>query len=56
MTREDRQRGEIGVAFDRGDWARVVVLAREHLVEYPEDSVVRDLAERAGRLRDPWSW
>jgi hypothetical protein len=30
-----------------GHYARVLVLAREHLAEFPDDDDVRDAAERA---------
>jgi hypothetical protein len=52
MTREVRQRDEISAAFARGDLSRALVLAREHLLEFPNDSYVRGVAERAARLME----
>ena len=50
MGRRERQREQVVKALDRGHVARALVLAREHLREFPGDVVVRDLAEKAERL------
>jgi len=47
MSRRERQQQHIASALERGHYARVLVLAREHLAEFPEDEDVRDAAERA---------
>jgi len=52
MSRRERQQQEIALALDRGHYARVVVLAREHLAEYPEDGVVRAAAAIAREARE----
>jgi hypothetical protein len=52
MARDARQREEIVAALARGEAARALVLALEHLREFPEDEVVRDAAERAEQLFD----
>jgi len=49
MTREQRQRSEITATFDEGQLARALVLAAEHLAEFPDDSVVRQVAQTAAR-------
>jgi len=50
MSRRKRQQNEIVRALERGDVARALVLAGEHLREYPEDVVVQEVAEQAERL------
>jgi len=50
MSRRERQQEQILRALARGHLARALVLAREHLREYPEDIVVRDAAVKAERL------
>ena len=47
MTRRERQQQHIASALERGHYARVLVLAREHLAEFPEDDGVRKAAEVA---------
>jgi hypothetical protein len=47
MTRRERQQQQVGLALERGHYARVLVLAREHLAEYPDDEDVRKAAEVA---------
>ena len=47
MSRRERQREQIAAALGRGHYARVLVLAREHLVEYPDDETVELAAARA---------
>ena len=47
MSRRERQQQHIVSALERGHYARVLVLAREHLAEYPEDDAVREAAESA---------
>ena len=47
MSRRERQQRHIAAALERGHYARVLVLAREHLAEFPGDDEVRDAAERA---------
>jgi hypothetical protein len=44
MDRRERQQLQIAGALDRQHYARVLVLAREHLAEYPEDDVVKAAA------------
>jgi len=57
MSRRERQQQHIAAALERGHYARVLVLAREHLAEYPGDEDVREAAEAAyvawERPRDP---
>jgi hypothetical protein len=50
MSRRERQQAQVLRALERGHVARSLVLAREHLCEFPDDTVVRDAAERAARL------
>jgi len=47
MTRKERQAAEITATFDEGQLARALVLAAEHLAEFPDDSVVREVAQSA---------
>jgi hypothetical protein len=49
MSRQERQRDEISAALDAGDCARVLVLAREHLAEFPSDEDVKVFAAEARR-------
>jgi len=57
VSRRERQQQHITAALERGHFARVLVLAREHLAEYPDDDGVREAAEAARvaweRPRDP---
>jgi hypothetical protein len=48
MSRRERQQEQVARALERGHYARVLVLAREHLAEFPGDDVVRAAAETAG--------
>jgi len=50
MSRRKRQQEEVARALERGDVARALVLAGEHLREYPDDVVVQEVAEQAERL------
>jgi len=43
--RKYRQQRAIVAALARGDVARALALAHEHLLEYPDDAVVRVLVE-----------
>ena len=43
-TRRKRQLAEIEAEAARGDVVRALDLAREHLVEFPADADVRELA------------
>ena len=47
MSRRERQQQHIAAALERGHYARVLVLAREHLAEFPDDDEVRAAAESA---------
>jgi hypothetical protein len=51
MDRRERQQLQIAAALDRRHYARVLVLAREHLAEYPDDDVVKAAAAIA---HDAW--
>jgi hypothetical protein len=50
MSRRERQQEQVVRALERGHAARALVLAREHLREFPDDVVVRDAAAEAERL------
>jgi hypothetical protein len=50
MTRQDRQREEISSAFEQGRLTRALELALEHLVDFPDDTQARSIAQRASRL------
>ena len=52
MIRQARQRDEIAAALARGEIARVLVLGREHLDEFPGDLAVRDAVEKAAQRLD----
>lgn len=52
MSRHERQRAQILLAESQGQYARVLVLSREHLAEFPGDSQVRAAAESAARHID----
>jgi len=47
MSRRERQQQQVASALARGHYARVLVLAREHLAEFPGDDDVRRAAEAA---------
>jgi hypothetical protein len=47
VSRQERQRQQIARALERRHFARVLVLCREHLVEFPDDLEVRAVAEQA---------
>ncbi|HTL84054.1 MAG TPA: hypothetical protein VL856_02660 [Acidimicrobiia bacterium] len=51
MTRRERQQQQVALALEREHYARVLVLAREHLAEFPDDDDVRHAAEVA---RNAW--
>jgi hypothetical protein len=53
MSRRERQQQHIAAALERGHYARVLVLAREHLAEYPDDDGVREAAETARTVWPP---
>jgi hypothetical protein len=42
VTRRERQREQIRAAIARDHFARALVLAREHLAEFPDDDIVRE--------------
>ena len=48
MPRDVRQRAEILATIRAGDLGRALVLATEHLLEFPDDEVVRDALRAAG--------
>jgi len=47
VGRRERQQQQIEAALARGHYARVLVLAREHLHEFPDDDDVRAAADAA---------
>ena len=49
MSRRERQCDEIRSALTRGQYARVLVLSREHLAEFPDDDDVQAAAAEARR-------
>jgi hypothetical protein len=51
VGRRERQQQQIEAALARGHYARVLVLAREHLAEFPDDEGVRAALDAA---RDVW--
>ena len=53
MSRRERQQQQVTAALERGHYARVLVLAREHLAEYPDDEEVRAAAELARQAWEP---
>jgi hypothetical protein len=53
MTRRERQQQHIASALEREHFARVLVLAREHLAEFPDDDDVRQAAEVARGVWPP---
>ena len=54
VSRRERQREQINVTMARGDYARALVLAREHLAEFPDDEIVRAaLVEAREALEQP---
>jgi len=48
MSRLVRQRAEILATIRAGDLGRALVLATEHLLEFPDDDVVREALRSAG--------
>jgi len=58
MERRARQQRQVASALARGHFARVLVLAREHLAEFPDDEDVIRAAEAARaaweRPREPY--
>ena len=53
VGRRERQQREIATELARHNYARVVVLTREHLAEFPEDDGVRAAAGIARRAAAP---
>jgi DNA-binding GntR family transcriptional regulator len=53
VTRRQRQREQIVSALRRGHYARVLVLCREHLIEFPDDVEVQIAADEAERAWPP---
>jgi hypothetical protein len=53
VGRRERQQREIATELARRNYARVVVLAREHLAEFPDDDEVRAAAGIARRAAVP---
>ena len=54
VSRDERQRQQVRAALARGHYARVLVLAREHLAEFPDDEIVRAaLAEATAAWEHP---
>jgi hypothetical protein len=49
VSRQERQQHQIATELARGHLTRVLVLAREHLNEFPEDLDVQLAAEFAAR-------
>ena len=49
MARAARQRAEILAAIRAGDLDRARILAAEHLLEFPDDDIVRAALRHAGR-------
>jgi hypothetical protein len=47
MARADRQRAEILALIRAGDLDRARILGAEHLLEFPDDEVVRDALRRS---------
>ena len=51
MSRRERQRDEIMSALRRYEFARVLVLCREHLADFPDDADVQKAGEYAACKR-----
>jgi hypothetical protein len=49
VTRRERQQQQIAIELSRGRFARVFVMAQEHLAEFPDDVDVQLAAELAAR-------
>ena len=49
MARAVRQRAEILALIRAGDLDRARVLGAEHLLEFPDDDIVREALRRTGR-------
>jgi hypothetical protein len=49
VSRQERQQQQIATELARGNLARVLVLAAEHLTEFPDDLDVQLAAALAGR-------
>jgi hypothetical protein len=49
VTRRERQQQQIAIDLSRGRFARVLVMSREHLAEFPDDVDVQLAAELAAR-------
>ena len=50
VDRRHRQQVEVVVAAVGGDRGRALVLGREHLLEFPDDDVVRAVVDQLGRF------
>jgi len=50
MSRRERQQEQVLRTLEHGHLRRALVLACEHLREFPDDSAVRDAAAKAERL------
>jgi hypothetical protein len=48
MARADRQRAEILATITAGDLVRARILGAEHLLEFPDDDIVRAALRRVG--------
>jgi hypothetical protein len=53
VTRRERQQQQIAMALARGHFARVLVMASEHLEEFPDDPDVR-VAAKLAALATGW--
>jgi hypothetical protein len=51
VSRQERQQEEIMSALSSCQFARVLVLSREHLAEFPDDVDVKSAADQARRHR-----
>lgn len=49
VTRRQRQQQQIAIDLSEGRFARVLVMSREHLAEFPDDVDVQLAAEIAAR-------
>lgn len=49
VTRRERQQQQIAIEISRGHFARVLVIAREHLAEFPDDIDVQLAVALAAR-------
>jgi hypothetical protein len=49
VSRRERQQQQIAIELSQGQFARVLVMSRDHLAEFPDDVDVRLAAELAAR-------